>query len=128
MLKLCSYPRCDLKICMGEAYIDHIKQAHPGYCPRSFTLSNFNVKKCKGCNEIVCLNHHCIIENDIKKKNLEFPSSQKYSTYVDISWTVSAMNDTDISDGIYKSVCSIIDEYFEYGIACTERGIHKHYL
>ena len=66
-------------------------------------------------------------KNKKKKSELILPGKQNYESVIDVSWTVTLIG-YDITLPVYNRLCEIIDDYFEQGIACLERGTREHRL
>ena len=62
------------------------------------------------------------------QRKFEYPSRSKYNTTVDVSWTITARGERDIFLSTFAMVQNIINEYFECGIASTERGQKNNHL
>ena len=105
-------------------FIQHLK-LHPDYNPKSTTLFRFSCKRCEQCKQVVEIDTHVCL---IKRSTFEYPSKEKFNTIVDVSWTVTARGDRDIMQSTFNAVKNIIDEYFDYGIASTERGQKNNHL
>ena len=55
------------------------------------------------------------------KKDRSMPGKENYDELIEVSYTVT-FNKQDISQLCYTTVCKdIIENYFDQGIACTER-------
>ena len=117
----CPVVTCNEKVCAGQEFVEHLKvhTAAAPYNPKGPTLFRFNCKRCEQCKEIVVIGEH---ECTIKREHFELPDKGKFNTVVDISWTITARGERDIQMSTFTMVKSIIDDYFEYGIASTERG------
>jgi hypothetical protein len=66
--------------------------------------------------------HDYNIFNRLKSQR-SMPGKDNYDELIEVSYTV-VFPKTDISSICYKTVCNdIIEQYFDQGIACTERYV-----
>jgi hypothetical protein len=122
----CPVVSCNAKVGIGDEFISHLAshQSVAPYNPKANTLLKFHCKRCEQCKQIVVLDHACYV----RKEKFELPCKTKYNTTVDVSWTITARGERDIHMSTFSLVTKIIDEYFEYGIASTERGQKNNHL
>ena len=124
---VCKSNKWNLEVGKGQDYINHLANDHPNYRPLESTLNVFGCTRCSYCKNTIQVLGHICSKNKKKKSELILPGKQNYESVIDVSWTVTLIG-YDMTLPVYNRLCEIIDDYFEQGIACLERGTREHRL